>query len=80
MFRDLKRKVYSNFHLFLGILIGLYISTLLSAPQCNVTQQQNGANSVTKVALRLDLSTPAHNNNVTRKSVTAKKTKPIRPR
>lgn len=80
MLRDIKRKFYSNFHLFLGILIGLYVSTLLSTPQCYHTdtiKEKNGA-TVTKVALHLDVSTPGQN--ISRRLVTAKKVKPIRPR
>lgn len=77
MLRDLKRKVYGNFHVFLGILIGLYVSTLLSAPQCRsdvlFTLPKNGA-GITK----LELNTPTYN--ISRKVDSSKKTKPIRPR
>lgn len=83
MFCHVRKKLNNNLHLLLGVLVGLYISTLLSTPQChkdtNVIVNKNVAGSE-KRFVPPNTEVNRQNVNFTRKLATAKKTKPIRPR
>lgn len=77
MFRIIRNIISSNLYLLIGLLIGLYVSSLISLPQCNKNQSISAADK--KIALNL-FSSNTSIRTATKKATSSQKVKPIRPR
>lgn len=77
MIRTAKKVISSNLYLIIGLLIGLYVSSLISLPQCKENDSVYIAEQ--KEALNLFTSNTSIKT-VTKKATSSKKPKPVRPR
>lgn len=81
MFRTTRKVISSNLYLLIGLLIGLYISSLLSLPQCNTNTNESTNIAEQRVVLNLlDGNSNTSVKTVTKKATSSKKPKPVRPR